>query len=67
MNSITDIAGLLLFFGIAKLNVPRSEIPAVTHVDYSARIQTVERRTNPRYHRLIDAFRAKTGCPVVID
>ncbi|MBN1826419.1 MAG: carbamoyltransferase [Candidatus Eisenbacteria bacterium] len=54
-------------FGIAKLNVPRSEIPAVTHVDYSARIQTVEKETNPRYHRLIDTFRAKTGCPVIIN
>ncbi|RPJ40593.1 MAG: hypothetical protein EHM19_13450, partial [Candidatus Latescibacterota bacterium] len=54
-------------FGIAKLNVPRSGIPAVTHVDYSARIQTVARETNPRYHQLIDAFRRKTGCGVVIN
>ncbi len=54
-------------FGIAKLNVPRSEIPAVTHVDYSARIQTVDRETAPRYHELIDAFRRKTGCGVVIN
>ncbi len=54
-------------FGIDKLNVPRSEIPAVTHVDYSARIQTVHRETNPRYHALISAFKAKTGCPVVVN
>ena len=54
-------------FGIAKLNVPRSEIPAVTHVDYSARIQTVHRETNPRYHALIDSFQKKTGCPVVVN
>ncbi|MBM3321603.1 MAG: carbamoyltransferase [Candidatus Eisenbacteria bacterium] len=54
-------------FGIAKLNVPRSGIPAVTHVDYSARIQTVDRETAPRYHELIDTFRRKTGCGVVIN
>ncbi len=54
-------------FGIAKLNVPRSEIPAVTHVDYSARIQTVHRDTNPRYHALISAFKEKTGCPVIVN
>ncbi|OSM00088.1 carbamoyltransferase family protein [Magnetofaba australis] len=54
-------------FGIEKLNVPRSEIPAVTHVDYSARIQTVHADTNPRYHNLISAFHAKTGCPVVVN
>lgn len=54
-------------FGIAKLNVPRSEIPAVTHVDYSARIQTVHRETNPRYHELLSAFHALTGCPVVVN
>ncbi|MDX2156595.1 MAG: carbamoyltransferase [Hyphomicrobiaceae bacterium] len=54
-------------FGIDKLNVPRSTIPAVTHVDYSARIQTVHRETNPRYHALIDAFRARTGCPVLVN
>jgi carbamoyltransferase len=54
-------------FGIDKLNVVRSEIPAVTHVDYSARIQTVHRETNPRYHRLIDAFKAATGCPVLVN
>ncbi|MCP5352877.1 MAG: carbamoyltransferase [Chromatiales bacterium] len=54
-------------FGIDKLNVPRSEIPAITHVDYSARIQTVHEHTNPRYHALISAFKAKTGCPVVVN
>ena len=54
-------------FGIDKLNVPRSSIPAVTHVDYSARIQTVHRETNPRFHRLIEEFRDVTGCPVVVN
>ena len=54
-------------FGIDKLNVPRSEIPAVTHVDYSARIQTVHKETNPKYHALISAFKEKTGCPVVVN
>ncbi|MEP7353856.1 MAG: carbamoyltransferase, partial [Acidobacteriota bacterium] len=54
-------------FGIDKLNVPRSDIPAVTHVDYSARIQTVHRETNPRYHALISAFHEKTGVPVIVN
>lgn len=54
-------------FGIDKLNVPRSSIPAVTHVDYSARIQTVHAETNPRYHALISRFKAMTGCPVVVN
>lgn len=54
-------------FGIDKLNVVRSDIPAVTHVDYSARIQTVHAETNPRYHALISAFKALTGCPVVVN
>lgn len=54
-------------FGIEKLNVPRSHIPAVTHVDYSARVQTVHAETNPRYHALISAFKAKTGCPVIVN
>ena len=54
-------------FGIDKLNVPRSSIPAVTHVDYSARIQTVHADTNPRYHALISRFKALTGCPVVVN
>jgi carbamoyltransferase len=56
-----------LLFGIEKLNVPRSEIPAITHVDYSARIQTVHVETNPRYHALISAFKQKTGCPVIVN
>lgn len=54
-------------FGIDKLNVPRSDIPAVTHVDYSARIQTVHRETNPRYHALLSSFNQKTGCPVMVN
>ncbi len=54
-------------FGIEKLNVPRSSIPAVTHVDYSARIQTVHAGTNPRYHALISRFKELTGCPVVVN
>ncbi len=54
-------------FGIDKLNVPRSEIPAVTHVDYSARIQTVHSDTNPRYHALISAFKQQTGCSVIVN
>jgi carbamoyltransferase len=51
-------------FGIDKLNVVRSDIPAVTHVDYSARIQTVHRETNPRYLALLSAFKRRTGCAV---
>lgn len=54
-------------FGIEKLNVPRSTLPAVTHVDYSARIQTVHAQTNPRYHALISRFKALTGCPVLVN
>jgi len=54
-------------WGIDKLNVVRSEIPAVTHVDYSARIQTVRRETNPLYWDILEAFRRKTGCPVVVN
>jgi carbamoyltransferase len=54
-------------FGIDKLNVPRSDIPAVTHVDYSARVQTVHRETNPRYHALLAAFKELTGCPVIVN
>jgi len=53
--------------GIAKLNVPRSDIPAVTHVDYSARIQSVRREDHPRYYDLIAAFRDLTGCPVIVN
>jgi len=54
-------------FGIDRLNVPRSDIPAVTHVDYSARIQTVHHETNPLFHRLLTAFKARTGCPVLVN
>ena len=54
-------------FGIEKLNVPRSDIPAVTHVDYSARIQTVHKETNPRYHALIQRFNQRSGCPVIVN
>ena len=54
-------------FGIEKLNVPRSEIPAITHVDYSARIQTIHQETNPRYHDLIDHFAKLTGCGVIVN
>jgi carbamoyltransferase len=54
-------------FGIDRLNVPRSCIPAVTHVDYSARVQTVHRETNPRYHALISRFKALTGYPVMVN
>ncbi len=54
-------------WGIDKLNVKRSGIPAVTHVDYSARIQTVRRETNPLYWEIIDAFRQRTGCPVLVN
>jgi len=54
-------------FGIDKLNVPRSEIPAVTHVDYSARVQTIHTDTNPRFHQLISRFEEKTGCPVLVN
>ena len=54
-------------FGIDKLNVPRSTIPAVTHIDYSARVQTVDGRTNPRFHRLLTRFKEFTGCPVLVN
>ncbi|MCA1369294.1 carbamoyltransferase [Bradyrhizobium sp. BRP14] len=56
-----------MLFGIDRLNVPRSEIPAVTHVDYSARVQTVHRDTNPRYWELLTAFKERTGCPVLVN
>jgi carbamoyltransferase len=54
-------------WGIEKLNVPRSSIPAVTHVDYSARIQTVHRESSPRYHALLSVFKARTGCPILVN
>jgi carbamoyltransferase len=64
-RSMTDDEQAL--FGIDKLNVVRSEIPAVTHVDYSARVQTVHQDVNPRYHRLINEFQRLTGCPVIVN
>ncbi len=57
----------MALFWLDKLNVPRSTIPALTHVDYSARIQTVHAESNPRYHALISAFKEKTGCPVIVN
>jgi carbamoyltransferase len=54
-------------FGLERLNVPRSEVPAITHVDYSARIQTVDARTNPRFHALLSRFHAHTGCPMLVN
>jgi carbamoyltransferase len=54
-------------WGIDLLNVPRSDIPAVTHIDHSARIQTVHEDTNPRYHRLLRAFEELTGCGVLVN
>ena len=59
--------GAQALWGIEQLNVPRSTIPAVTHVDCSARIQTVRRDTNPVYHDIIEAFHRRTGCPVVVN
>jgi len=56
-----------VLFGIDKLNVPRSDIPSVTHVDYSARVQTVHKETNPRYYALIKRFKELTGCPVIVN
>jgi len=76
MLMVADVAGFRRremtpeergLFGIDKLNVLRSDIPAVTHLDYSARIQTVHRETNPRYHALIREFERLTGCPVLIN
>ena len=54
-------------FGIEKLNIKRSDIPAVTHVDYSARIQTVHKNTNPKYFKLISKFKEITGCPILVN
>jgi carbamoyltransferase len=58
---------MLLVAGLDKLKMPRSEIPAVTHVDLSARVQTVHRDTNPRFHGLLRAFKQRTGCPVLVN
>ena len=57
----------LKLFGIEKLNIPRSSLPAITHVDYSARVQTVSKSTNSRYYNLISAFKRKTGCPTIVN
>jgi carbamoyltransferase len=54
-------------FGIDKLNVPRSSVPAITHVDYSARIQTVDERDNPVFYRILKAFKERTGCPILVN
>jgi carbamoyltransferase len=54
-------------FGIAKLNVPKSDLPAITHVDYSARIQTVSSSQHPSFYKLLSAFKANTGCPVLVN
>lgn len=54
-------------FGIEQLNIKRSEIPAVTHIDYSARVQTIHKETNPKYHKLVSKFEEKTGCPVIVN
>ncbi len=54
-------------FGIEKLHIPRSSLPAITHVDYSARVQTVNKKTNPRYYKLINTFKQKTGCPTIVN
>ena len=54
-------------FGIEKLNIPRSSLPAITHIDYSARVQTVSPKTNKRFYSLISAFKKKTGCPTIIN
>ena len=54
-------------FGIDKLNIPRSTLPAITHVDYSARVQTVSKETNPRYYNLIISFKELTSCPLIVN
>ncbi len=66
-KKIEMTSGQLKLFGIDKLNIKRSQIPAVTHVDYSARIQTVHHETNPRYHKLIKEFKRITDCPVLVN
>ena len=54
-------------FGIDKLNIKRSKIPAVTHINYTARVQTVHQETNPRYYKLIEKFKKITGCPILVN
>ena len=61
------IKGQKNLFGIEKLNIPRSSIPAVTHIDFSSRIQSVSPQTNPRYYNLIKAFKKRTNCPLVVN
>jgi carbamoyltransferase len=60
-------AGAEALWGIDKLNVPRSTVPAITHVDYSARIQTVRRDVNPMYYDILAAFHRQTGCPIIVN
>ena len=55
------------YFGLKKLNIARSEVPAITHVDYSARIQSVSKDTNPRYHDMLTIFNEKNNCPVIVN
>ena len=55
------------FFGLDKLNVVRSDVPAITHIDYSARIQSVNAEDNPTYHKLIKKFEEKTNCPMIVN
>ena len=64
---IAETAEQARLFGIERLNKPRSDIPAVTHVDYSARVQTVTREDNPAFHGLLSAFERKTGCAVLVN
>ncbi|MGQ0543910.1 MAG: carbamoyltransferase family protein [Betaproteobacteria bacterium] len=66
-HRIAMTEGQQKLFGIDKLNVPRSTVPAITHIDYSARVQTVHRETNPRYYELISRFKKLTGCPVIVN
>jgi carbamoyltransferase len=64
-RAMTDSEDTL--WGIDKLNVARSDVPAITHVDYSARLQTVHKETNPAYHRMIESFYEMTGCPLIVN
>jgi carbamoyltransferase len=64
---LPEAEGSTALWGIEKLNVPRSTVPAITHVDYSARVQTVRRDTSPLYYDIIDAFHRRTGCPVIVN
>ena len=63
----TDHADMSKLFGIDKLNVVRSQIPAVTHVDFSARVQTVHKETNPEFHSLLSVFKQRHGCAVLLN